>query len=99
MKLVIYRIIQELLHNKVKHAEATQVIVQGILNEDSFTITVEDNGKGFDTSIPQKGMGLRNIASRVRSLHGDFQIESAPGKGTTIYMEFDRRQLNEDVQG
>ena len=93
IKLVVYRIIQELVHNVVKHSKATQAIVQGVLNEQNFTITVEDNGKGFDTSKSHKGMGLKNLEERIKSLHGEFEIESKPGKGTTVYMEFDRRQL------
>jgi signal transduction histidine kinase len=96
VKLVIYRIVQELVHNIIKHAQATQVIVQGMLNEDNFTITVEDNGVGFDTTTPKKGMGLRNVESRVRSLHGNFEIESTPGKGTTVYMEFSHHDLLAD---
>lgn len=92
-KLVIYRIIQELVHNIVKHANATHAIVQGVMNEDRFTITVEDNGKGFDISSGKSGMGLKNVASRVKSLCGDFQVESAPGKGTTVYIEFDCNEI------
>jgi two-component system, NarL family, sensor kinase len=97
VKLVIYRVVQELVHNVMKHAHATHAIVQGVLNEDNFTITVEDNGIGFDPTIPRKGMGLKNLEARVRSLYGEFQIESSPGNGTTIYMEFDYHRLNQEA--
>jgi two-component system NarL family sensor kinase len=96
IKLVIYRVIQELVHNIVKYADATYAIVQGVLNGDNLTITVEDNGKGFDTTSPRRGMGLKNVESRVRSLYGEFQIDSAPGKGTTVYMEFDCGRLSKE---
>lgn len=92
-KLLIYRIVQELVHNIVKHANATHAIVQGLLNEDRLTITVEDNGKGFSPGEVQHGMGLKNLESRVKSIDGEFQIESFPGKGTSIYIEFDRSRL------
>jgi two-component system, NarL family, sensor kinase len=96
-KLVIYRIVQELLHNIVKHSQATQVIVQGVWNEDNFTVTVEDNGTGFDISKGSQGMGLRNVESRVKSLQGEFQLESSPGKGTTVYMEFKCKDLQQEI--
>lgn len=92
-KLVIYRIVQELLHNVVKHSKATQVIVQGVWNDENFTITVEDNGMGFDVSKGSGGMGLKNVASRVKSLNGEFQLESSPGEGTTVYMQFNCKDL------
>jgi signal transduction histidine kinase len=94
IKLVIYRVIQELVYNIVKYANATHAIVQGVLNGDNLTITVEDNGVGFDTTTPKKGMGLKNVESRVKSLYGEFQIDSAAGKGTTVYMEFDCTRLS-----
>ncbi len=94
-KLVVYRIIQELVHNVVKHANATHVIVQGIMNDGQFSVTVEDDGKGFDTNTGTKGMGLKNIASRVKQFNGDFQVESTPGKGTATYIQFECKDLEE----
>lgn len=97
-KLVIYRIIQELVHNIVKHAQAKHAIVQGVMNQDRFTITVEDDGKGFDTLSGKRGMGLKNVESRVKSLCGEFQVESRPDKGTTIYIDFDCKQIMENKE-
>lgn len=89
----IYRIVQELLNNVMKHAQATEAFVQVMQSDRHFTITVEDNGKGFDTSgggNPEKpnGMGWMNIRSRVDLLNGTMDIKSAPQKGTSVYIEF-----------
>jgi signal transduction histidine kinase len=97
MKLNCYRIIQELLKNVVKHAGATIVLVQLMHHEHSLTITVEDNGAGFDTEKTNTGMGLQNVRARVHSLGGHYTIESEQGKGTTVYIEFE--MMNADHAG
>jgi nitrate/nitrite-specific signal transduction histidine kinase len=75
---------KEVLHNIVKHARATQVRIQ--INEDlgSFSITIEDNGVGFDTTIPSSGYGLGNLKSRASSIGATLEIVSAPEKGTRV---------------
>lgn len=87
-EIVIYRIIQELLNNALKYANASQILVSCSQNRDTFFITVEDNGIGF--TIDEKnngGMGLRNIKNRVEFLKGKLEIESIVGKGTSAYIE------------
>lgn len=90
MQVTIFRIVQELLANAVKHAAATSVLVQCSQNENTFYITVEDNGKGFNANQINvtKGIGLTNVKNRVDYLKGTLDIESAPGAGTTINIEF-----------
>ena len=85
----IYRIVQEMLANAVKHADATNIILQCSQNGNTFLITQEDNGKGFDTgkADPQKGIGLSNIRNRVGFLKGKMEIESVINEGTTINIE------------
>lgn len=80
----IYRIVQELLTNVVKHAQAKEVSFQLIMYDDTLMISVEDDGAGFDMKQNQKGMGLEGIQSRVNLLHGQFSMDSAPGNGTFI---------------
>ncbi len=84
LSLHIYRIIQELLHNVVKHAAASEAIV--LLNEhpSEISILVEDNGKGISETQGSKGIGLVNIRKRVDLLSGNMQIESAGQTGTII---------------
>ena len=87
-KLNIYRIVQELLKNTLQHAKATYVVVQMMLLEAYLTISVEDNGIGFDAAKTKDGIGLQNLKTRVLSHEGHYTLKSDPGKGTTIYIEF-----------
>jgi PAS domain S-box-containing protein len=81
LQLNMYRIIQELINNILKYAEATNVNITVLGNGKTIHITVTDNGKGFDTDKKRKGIGISNIINRVRSFNGEIEIESAPGKG------------------
>jgi len=85
-QIIIYRIVQEMLTNTLKHAQATEVVLQCSENEQHFYITLEDNGLGFDTSNYKKGLGLENIKNRVAYLKGKFDLESSSA-GTTIDIE------------
>jgi len=89
MKLNLYRVVQELLKNIKEHAAAQNALVQLMLNEHTLAITVEDNGKGFDTETVKNGIGLHNVKTRVQNLGGLCTIESEQGRGTTVYIEFD----------
>lgn len=88
-QLIIYRIIQELLANVLKHAKASEVFVQCSQSENIFYITVEDDGVGIDrqTPSPSKGIGLENIRRRVEFLNGRLEIDSTPGRGTIVNIE------------
>jgi len=88
-QLLLYRIVQELLSNVLKHAGASEVFVQCSQSEDIFYITVEDDGAGFDQEVMvhRKGIGLDNIRHRVDFLKGSLEIESNPGKGTIVNIE------------
>jgi len=88
-EVFIYRIIQELVNNAIKYAEASQVLVQLTMSSDKAVITVEDNGKGFDQAIlsKTKGMGMANIKYRVQYFNGTTDIVTAPGKGTSVNIE------------
>lgn len=87
--ITVYRIVQELLNNVRKHASATEAIVQLIYRDKTLTVTVEDNGKGFDQEKLQQadGIGWKNIKSRVEYLDGTWDIQSEPGKGTAVNIE------------
>jgi len=89
-EIIIYRIVQELLNNILKHAGATETFIQLIRENDRLNIVVEDNGKGFDIALLEnsKGAGWTNIRSRVEYLKGQLDIHSNPGKGTLVNIEF-----------
>jgi signal transduction histidine kinase len=87
--IAIYRIVQELINNILKHAAAKSAIVQVTKTNETITITVEDDGKGFNTAILQgtKGMGWNNIQSRIEYLKGKVDTRSEAGKGTSVHIE------------
>jgi len=88
--LLVYRTIQELVHNIVKHAHATQAIVLLTTQDDVLYITIEDNGVGmiqFPAGEGQEGVGMTSLQRRVRAMDGHMIVESHPGKGTTVYIE------------
>lgn len=87
-QITIYRIVQELIYNAVKHSKGSHIIVDCSQNQNLFLITVEDNGKGFDPDILEnsKGIGLRSIKTRVELLNGKMEITSNE-EGTTINIE------------
>jgi PAS domain S-box-containing protein len=93
METTIYRIIQELLTNVAKHAEATRVTMQLLLRNNIVALTVADNGRGFDVRRSLRPVdesphyGLRNIRERVEFFAGMFRAESVPGAGTEIMIE------------
>jgi signal transduction histidine kinase len=70
----------------IKHSGANSLYIQLSKDEDGITATIEDNGKGFDTSDAEKfnGIGLKNIRSRVEYLKGSVEFDSAIGRGTVV---------------
>jgi signal transduction histidine kinase len=83
-ELIIYRVIQELINNVLKHAQATECLVQVSYLSDYLSITVEDNGKGFDMSKESNGMGWSNIRQRVEFLKGTLDLHSSASSGTSV---------------
>ncbi|WP_433896252.1 7TM-DISM domain-containing protein [Sphingobacterium mizutaii] len=83
MEVHIYRIIQELLNNMVKHAQATEINIQLIDNESELIISLEDNGKGF-VYAPEKtmGLGLKSILTRSQLIGGKFEVDSKLDAGS-----------------
>ncbi|MCZ2100622.1 MAG: sensor histidine kinase [Chitinophagales bacterium] len=83
--LTVYRIIQELLNNSLKHAQANEILIQLNAEDDELVIQYEDDGVGFDmNNLQQKGMGLENIKTRVNFVHGVMHTESEPGNGMSV---------------
>lgn len=83
----IYRVVQEVLHNMVKHAEASRIVIDIQQDGDELLLSIADNGKGFDTEqIKQsKGMGWENLYTRVGLLNGNLEVNSKPGRGTLVF--------------
>jgi signal transduction histidine kinase len=89
-ELSLYRIAQELIGNVIKHANATQAFVQLSAHQNMLSLKIEDNGSGFDANGVVKDTGLKSIRKRVAAMTGYMDVRSEPGKGTSIYLEFER---------
>lgn len=88
IELVLYRIIQEIISNIIKHAEAKKVSIELVRHDDELILIIEDNGRGFDTANTENhGIGLKNIATRVEYLNGNVNFDSSIGKGTSVVIE------------
>ena len=87
-ELHIYRIIQELIGNTLKHSKASLVKLElRKVRDQGLTISYEDNGVGFDPETVTEGMGLKNIKNRVDKIKGHLQMSAAPAKGLTVCIE------------
>lgn len=86
---VLYRVIQEIVANIIKHAKASELTLQLIRDENELSIIIEDNGVGFDTSKINsfEGIGLKNIISRIEFINGSVHFDSTPGRGTNVIVE------------
>ncbi len=95
-ELHVYRIIQELVQNIVRHARASSASIQIRVDEQKLLASVEDNGTGFDTETENKGAGLHNIKARVEAVNGYFSLASHKTTGTTVYIELpvSRKQMS-----
>jgi two-component system, NarL family, sensor kinase len=92
VSLTIYRCFQELCTNILKHAQASEVTVQLDIDDNEVQLIMEDNGIGFQRGVV-KGLGLKNIESRVALFDGVFLIDSTPGKGSTSIIRINRNTL------
>jgi signal transduction histidine kinase len=87
MEEPLFRIVQEVLNNILKHANATEVMIQLSCFGNDLNLMIEDNGIGFDIEEIEKGgggMGLKNIRSRVLPFHGSVEFDSRKGRGTIV---------------
>jgi PAS domain S-box-containing protein len=90
-KLTLFRIVQEALNNIVRHAEATETIIELSIQKNIFKLIIKDNGKGFDPTSVKNGAGLNNIRNRVYLLNGNLTLDTQLGKGCTLVVELPHR--------
>lgn len=86
-KLTMFRIIQEALNNIIKHANATEAVIELLREGKNIKLIIKDNGRGFDPSTIKKGAGLNNIRNRVYLSNGTLAVNTHPGKGCTLVVE------------
>jgi PAS domain S-box-containing protein len=91
LELIFFRVISELINNTLKHAKATTILILLYKKEDTLVLNFKDDGIGFNVddilTDKNKGMGLKNIISRIKSINGKYYFNSSPNKGFTIRIE------------
>ncbi|MBK6342470.1 MAG: sensor histidine kinase [Flavobacteriales bacterium] len=87
VEIALYRIVQELVSNVLKHAKASELIIGVTRTPGRLSVVVSDNGAGFDATQRTDGMGLGNVRSRAAAIGATVQVDSTPGKGTTVSVE------------
>ena len=88
-ELSIYRIIQELVTNIIKHSKATRALVQISVQDHILSVDIEDNGIGLETETNADGMGLHSLERKIKTMDGKLHTISSTNSGFGIYMEFD----------
>jgi signal transduction histidine kinase len=87
LEILVYRCVYELVNNAIKHSQASNINVQLVLHEDRVSLTVQDDGRGFDPATTGAGMGLENLRTRLAAFKGTMDITSAPGEGAETNIE------------
>ena len=88
VEINLFRVIQELITNIIRHAHTNEAFVQFVGTEDRLNIIIEDHGVGFDKdNIQTEGLGLHNLSKRVAEVGGDVNVDSILGEGTTIIID------------
>ncbi|MDF1696621.1 MAG: histidine kinase [Saprospiraceae bacterium] len=96
VELNFFRVIQELIKNSITHGEASKIFIHFRLKLEAVSVKYEDNGKGFDSSSDKnkKGLGMKNIESRLNMSHATYRIESAPKQGFKCIIDWERKKAN-----
>ncbi|AXG70056.1 oxygen sensor histidine kinase NreB [Kordia sp. SMS9] len=89
IELNLFRIIQELINNSIKHGKATEIDLHVSAEETSIKLTYQDNGTGFDSSQKsyKKGLGMKNIESRLRIINATYHLNSSKENGTNVVID------------
>lgn len=94
IKINVYRIIQENIQNAIKHSGCSNFFINFEIKEDLYVVTLGDNGKGFSFDKERKGIGLRNIKSRVSKMNGKLSVNTEIGNGTVTVIEIPAQYSN-----
>jgi len=93
VKINMYRIVQETMQNVYKHAKASRISIAISLINNDICLEIKDDGCGFDTTRQRRGIGLKNITSRVSEVGGSVEFQSKPGQGTRVQVFIPQLEL------
>jgi signal transduction histidine kinase len=82
--IILFRMIQEVINNVIKHAQANTIYLKAQKENDRLVITINDNGKGFSKNLVSNGAGLHNLQNRAKMINAGLMIDSQPGMGTLV---------------
>ncbi len=82
LEISIYRIVQEFINNAIKYADCTEIQISFEVHKNQLKLSLKDNGKGFDIANCDKGLGINNIITRVKSFNGNIELKSSDNEGT-----------------
>jgi signal transduction histidine kinase len=88
--IILFRMIQEVINNIIKHAEANTIYLNAQKNNDQLVITIKDNGKGFSGNNIAGGAGLHNLQNRAKTINAELTINSEPGAGTVVTISINK---------
>jgi signal transduction histidine kinase len=94
VELNLFRVIQELVNNSIKHGESTEIDIKLWAESELIKLTYQDNGIGFDISLMEakRGLGMKNIESRLQMINAQCQYDSLPGKGVKVIIELQQNE-------
>ena len=92
---ILFRIIQEFIHNTIKHAKASELDVSLLYNKDDIEVNIKDNGVGFDVEkdSEKSGIGLLNMKGRASLIKAEFNLKSTPNKGTSVFIKCNKDKV------
>ena len=96
-KINIYRIVQESMQNIYKHAEAKKIEISFSLKKNVICLAIKDDGIGFDTTRSKRGIGIKNMTSRVEEINGTIDFTSQIGEGTEVYVKIPYRKIQNET--
>lgn len=95
VELNIYRVLQELIKNSIKHGEASNINIRMSLGQEKVRLEYQDNGKGFDMKsikTSKKGLGMKSIESRMQMINANLNVQSRVGEGVVVNIDWDRME-------
>ncbi|WP_461303528.1 sensor histidine kinase [Aureisphaera sp.] len=98
VELNLFRVLQELVNNSIRHGKATEINIQLTITDSLIDLKYEDNGKGFEMAHIEhrKGLGMKNIESRLHMIKAEFALHSSPGQGISMKIEANNKSISID---
>jgi signal transduction histidine kinase len=91
--IILFRMIQEVINNIIKHAEANTIYLKAIKENNKLVITIQDDGRGFSENLVAGGAGLHNLQNRAKMINAELKVKSQPGQGTLVTISIETNTI------